>query len=178
MSRWEPIAEQVVRERQRALVAYAYLLTRDWAAAEDAVQDALVRTFSRRARFASSQEAEGYVRRAITSVFLDSRRSLRRRLRREAVAAVAEEVRSAAPAVEAQADLAAAMATLGPRERACIALRYLADLSVADTAATLGLSEGAVKRYTHDGAAALARLLGTSVDSDDLVDVTGQGARS
>ena len=45
---WEDDLDRLVTERGSALVAYAYLLTGDMSAAEDLVQDALVRTYSRR----------------------------------------------------------------------------------------------------------------------------------
>ena len=48
-----------------------------------------------------------------------------------------------------------ALATVPPRQRAIIVLRYLQDLSEADTAATLGISVGAVKSGAARG---LARL--------------------
>lgn len=177
MSRWQPLAEQLVRERQGALVAYAYLLTRDRAAAEDLVQDALVRTFSRRVRFDTLHGAEGYVRRAIASAFLDRQRSWTRRVRRERAAAAPEGVATHADAVEADADLAEAMAALPPRERACVALRYLADMSVAETAATLGLSAGAVKRYTYDAIRALSARLDVEFNNNELDDITVTEAR-
>src|SRR4051794_20829775 len=71
---WEPLLEQVVRERYPALLTRAMLLVRDRHAAEDLVQDAVVSTFSGRARFTSVDHAEGYVRRAIVSRFVDGTR--------------------------------------------------------------------------------------------------------
>jgi RNA polymerase sigma factor (sigma-70 family) len=44
----------------------------------------------------------------------------------------------------------AALASLSPRERATVVLRYYADLSEADTAAELGIAAGTVKRYAAD----------------------------
>lgn len=74
MSQWEPLLEKVVAYRYPRLVAYAMLLTSARADAEDLVQDALVATFSGRARFATEIEAEAYVRRAIASRFVDAGR--------------------------------------------------------------------------------------------------------
>lgn len=45
------------------------------------------------------------------------------------------------------------------RQREVLALRYYLDLSVADTAATLRISEGAVRSTASRGLAALARVL-------------------
>ena len=184
MSTWQPVAEALMRERYRSLVAYAYLLERDQAAAEDLVQDALVRTFTRSARFGSVPQAEAYVRRAIASCFIDDARSRKRRSARERWVLPAEEIASHEGAVEADADLSAAMAALAPRVRACVALRYLADQSLAQTADALHLSQGTVKRYVYEGVRALALALGTPADIDkpsdidDAVDVVAQGSRS
>lgn len=52
-------------------------------------------------------------------------------------------------------DLAAALERLGPRQRAVVALRYLEDLDVAETARILGCSPETVRSQAHR---ALARL--------------------
>lgn len=65
------------------------------------------------------------------------------------------------------ADVVRALATLSPRERACVVLRQMEDLSVAETAAALGLSEGAVKRYTSDALKRLAAHLGAGPATSD-----------
>lgn len=57
-----------------------------------------------------------------------------------------------------------ALRELPARERACVVLRHLDDLSVRDTADVLRISEGAVKLYTADGVAALAARLGVPVE--------------
>lgn len=171
--RWEPMLEQVVRERYHRLVARAMLLTGSRPEAEDLVQDALVASFSGRARFDSLPAAEQYVRRAIVSRFLDGRR--RRGRERDAVARLAAE-RPAAPTEDLPGRLESALATLSPRQRACVVLRYLDDVPVRETAALLDLSEGAVKRYTADGVAALNTLLGTHVtQTDETVRVVPAG---
>lgn len=168
---WEPMLEQVARERYPRLVARAMLLVPSRADAEDLVQEALVATFTARARFGSVGQAEQYVRRAIVSRFVDRvRRGDRER------SAVERSVARPQPSTADLADqglstnLEVAILALSPRTRACVVLRHLEDLSVRETASLLGLSEGAVKRYVSDGVAALNAALGTtSTDSDPVV---------
>lgn len=176
MSRpWEPMLEQLVRERYARLVARAMLLTPSRADAEDLVQDALIASFSGRARFASVAQAEQYVRRAVVTRFLDG---TRRSARDRAVVARLAQDRAHEPA-DLPGRVEQALATLSPRQRACVVLRHLDDATVRETATLLGLSEGAVKRYTADGVAALNALLGTTARTEDertRVLPTGGGA--
>lgn len=173
MATWEPMVERLVRERHRPLIAYAYLLTRDVSDAEDLVQDALVSTFGGRATFESIGHAEAYVRRAIASRFVDSRRK-RERARVDRV-----EIRTVDPGYEAEiigrVDVASALAELPPRVRACVVLRLLADQSTAETAGALDLSQGAVKRYVSDGVRALNTMLGTVVTEEETAPVRPTG---
>lgn len=173
MSRWQPMLERVARERYPRLVAHAMLLVRSRTEAEDLVQEALISAFSARARFATLAEAEQYVRRAIVSRFMDQAR----KKGRERAAFVRHASRPTTFAPDAAHDLPseveAALAKLPPRERACVVLRHVEDLSVRETADLLRLSEGAVKRYTSDGVAALGAALGTTtVDDSPVVQVT------
>ena len=164
MSRWEPLLERVVAERYPRLVAYGMLLTASRADAEDLVQDALVATFSGRARFATEAEAEAYVRRAVASRFVDAgrRRSTERKaLARQVVQVVPDAVDP--PGVGLAPEVEAALALLAPRERACVVLRHMEDLSTRETAQLLRLSEGAVKRYLSDGVAALTAALDAEI---------------
>jgi DNA-directed RNA polymerase specialized sigma24 family protein len=52
-----------------------------------------------------------------------------------------------------------ALTQLPPRQRACVVLRYYADLSIEDTAAALGIGIGAVKSQSSRGLATLRQLL-------------------
>ena len=159
--RWDGLLDALVRERYGRLAAHATLVCGSSAHANDLVQESLIATFSSRARFESLDQAEAYVRRAIASRAIDESR---RRARESRTMARFVALPAAVPCLDnlVGADVLAALAQLGPRQRACVVLRQLEDLSVAATAATLGLSEGAVKRYTADGLARLASLLATS----------------
>lgn len=163
MSRaWAPELDRLVAERYGGLVAYATVLVGDRSTAQDLVHDALVSTFTARARFGSVPQAEAYVRRAMVSRLVDRARSRGREraavLRFARVTPGTSELRSDL----LDADVAAALATLSPQQRACVVLRHLEDMSVRDTARFLGIAEGTVKRYVSDGVAALNALLGTS----------------
>ena len=162
---WEPLLEQLVRERYARLLARACLLVGTGGDAEDLVQEALLATFGGRARLRSIEAAEQYVRRAIVSRFVD-------RLRRDGreTTAHGEASRMIAPTAsqDVSTELESALALLAPRERACVVLRHVEQMSVRETAAQLGLSEGAVKRYTFDGIRTLNAALGTRTATDDV----------
>lgn len=162
---WEDLLEQVVRERYPRLLAHATLVAASRSDAQDLVQESLIAAFSGKARFGSVEQAEAYVRKAIVSRAVDASRQRTRehRLMERAAGHVPPSV-----VVEDRlpgADVIKALAALSPRERACVVLRMMEDLSVVDTASALGLSEGAVKRYTSDGIGRLNLALGTTTSA-------------
>lgn len=153
--------EELSAQRRGRLLAFATMIG-GAANAEDLVQDAVIATFSKRRDFATVAQAEQYVRRAIATRYVDSVRrdqAGRRAERRAAHHTVAPDATSGIDASDA---VDAALSTLPPRVRACIVLRFVEDLSVRETAAQLGLSEGAVKRYVSDGLGALNQRFGTT----------------
>jgi RNA polymerase sigma factor (sigma-70 family) len=170
--KWDQALAALAAERYPRLLGRAMLLCGDRATAEDLVQEALVSALKTRRTFESLNQAEQYVRRAIASRYVDSVRSDAAARRRERDAFVPQAVPDPAGEVGAALDLASGLQTLPPRERACVALRYLDGLSTRETAETLSLSEGAVKRYLADGIAALNGLLGTADSASDPVTVT------
>lgn len=162
MTQWRGLLDEVVRDRRSALIGYACLFTVDRREAEDLVHDAIVRTFARPRSVTDVHAAEGYVRQAIRTAFLDQVRS--RRHWRENAHLFEDEpaTRSAEDTATAAVDVRSALALLSPRERACVALRHFDDLPVADIAAALGIGEGAVKRYLSDGSRKLRAALGVA----------------
>ena len=172
MARWEPILDEVMRERGSGLLAYARLLTGNDAEAEDVLQDALVRSFSKGRSFTHVNAAEAYVRRAVPSVFIDRLRG--RRTRDGADERLARSVDGAIGMGDRDAvlDVRAALATLPARERACAVLRFYDDLTVPQIATQLGLADGTVKRYLADASARLAEVLGGGFNDDRIPVVT------
>jgi RNA polymerase sigma factor (sigma-70 family) len=166
--KWDEALSALAAERYPRLLGRAVLLCGDRALAEDLVQEALVSALRTRRTFDSLNQAEQYVRRAIASRYVDTVRSESAARRRERETFDPAQVPDPAGAVGAAVDLASALRSLPPRERTCVALRYLDGLSTRETAEALGLSEGSVKRYVSDGIAALNALLGTSDVATDF----------
>lgn len=165
MGGWEQGLDELVRTRGPALVGYAYLLCGDRREAEDLVQDALVKTFSRARGGMQATSIEAYVRRTLLNTYVDG---FRRRRRWAAVRhLVAPDDATAAPETGVTERLAVAQAlrSLSPRERACVVLRFYDDLTVGAIADELRLSEGSVKRYLSDGVRRLEGLLGPMPDA-------------
>lgn len=57
-----------------------------------------------------------------------------------------------------------AVRRLGPEQQECIALRFLQELTVAETALVMGKNDGAVKALQHRAVRSLARLLDAGTD--------------
>jgi len=133
----------------------AYLLCGDWEQASDHVQEGLIRVYVAWPRLTRAGREHGYARRAVVSAFLDHSR------RRSSTEVPSEPDRNVpsgqdvAESVALRASLMSALADLPLRQRACVVLRYFDDLSVADTAAVLGCSEGTVKSQTSRALASL-----------------------
>ncbi|MGY4644261.1 RNA polymerase sigma factor [Cellulomonas sp. URHB0016] len=165
MAHWRAVLEEVVRDRRSALVAYACLFVVDRRDAEDLVHEAVVRTFARPRSVPDPRAAEGYVRQAVRTAFLDQTR--RRRTSQDAAHLLHDTsaVRAAEEAAAASVDVRRALALLSPRERACVVLRFFDDLTVPEIATSLRLSDGAVKRYLSDGTRKLRATL--QVDGPD-----------
>lgn len=144
---------EFVRGRGPALQRTAFLLTGDWALAEDLLQTALARSYLRWDRI-GLHDPDAYVRRVLVNTYSSW---WRRRWRGE----VPYEVLPDAPVpdrwadVDARRALADALARLPRRMRAVVVLRFHEDLTEAATAEALGVSVGTVKSQC---AKALAKL--------------------
>jgi RNA polymerase sigma-70 factor (sigma-E family) len=145
--------ERFVAEHGDRLLHTAYGLCGDWQHAEDLVQQALTTVASKWSLIETNPL--GYAYRCLTRSSIDRWRVLGRR--REVLLDPRDLVAVGPPTSDRFDDgvILSALRTLPPRQRAIVVLRYLQDLSEADTAAALHISVGAVKSGASRG---LARL--------------------
>ena len=154
MADTDGFAEFVVA-RERALQRTAWLLTGDWALAEDLVQTALARSWPRWERIRRRDNPEIYVRRVLVNTWLTwSRRKWRGE---QASESIPEGPALADHAAEIAVRLAVreALSSLTDRQRAVLVMRVFDDMSEADVALALNVAAGTVKSTASQ---ALARL--------------------
>ena len=150
--------EEYVAQRRPALLRSAWAITGDRHAAEDLVQEALVKVGERWHLIREPRAVDAYVRRALVN---GHRTAIRRpQSRHEHVTGhlpdgvVPAETSSQGPG----ADLWPLVAALPPRQRCAVALRYYEGLTEVETAEVLRCSLGTVKSNTSRGLATLRRL--------------------
>ncbi|NHC45971.1 SigE family RNA polymerase sigma factor [Motilibacter aurantiacus] len=150
--------DEYATARGPALLRFAYALTGHREQAEDLLQTALADAYVHWRKVLRADDPDAYVRRMMLNRFLGWRR---RRWSGELASEHVDPGASPDPAgdvVERDA-VRRALATLPPRQRAVVVLRYLEDLDDAAIAATLGVSPGSVRVTAHRALAALRRRL-------------------
>ncbi|MFE9191556.1 SigE family RNA polymerase sigma factor [Micromonospora sp. NPDC007208] len=166
---------EFVAARSAALLRTAYLLTGDWATAEDLLQTALTKTYLAWKRLGGIEAVEPYARRVMVNT---STSWWRRRWHGERPTEVLPE-RAGVDEIEQQLDrdlLWRHLRELPNRQRAVLVLRYYEDMSEAQTAAMLDISPGTVKSQASRALATLRRRLGA--DAPDLAAAAGIAGRS
>jgi RNA polymerase sigma-70 factor (sigma-E family) len=154
--------DQLYRTHRLGMVRLAMLLVDDKDTAEDVTQDAFAAVYRRWPSLADEQAAVAYLR---TCVVNGSRSVLRRRwtARRhpqpDAMSLSAEPADGRALLAEEHRDVLTAIRRLPTRQREVILLRYWSELSETETAATLGISIGAVKSNASRARDAIAAML-------------------
>jgi RNA polymerase sigma-70 factor (sigma-E family) len=146
--------------RAVAMRRTAYLVVRDWHTAEDMVQATFVKLYLHWPSI-RQETVDAYARRALVNQCL----SHLRRHRRETLTDRVPE--AAVPSSESRLDLATALALLPPSQRAVVALRFLDDLSVAETAAAMGVAAGTVKSHTSRALDTLRRHLPDLIPAEE-----------
>jgi RNA polymerase sigma factor (sigma-70 family) len=161
----ETAVEVLFRANYASLLRIAYALLGSREGAEDAVQEAFVSLYRHYDKLRDPSAAESYVRAAVLNRCRSGIRTLVRERGRTSDLAVplhavgSDEV---AGSREDAALVAKALRQLPRRQREVVACRYLLELSVAETAETLDISDGAVKRHAHRGLRALHTVLEVS----------------
>jgi RNA polymerase sigma-70 factor (sigma-E family) len=120
----------------------AFLLCGDWHASEDLVQTTLAKVFVSWRKIRRQDAVQAYAARTLVNSYLADRRLKRSE---EILTGKLPEREIQSPAPETRIVVLNALATLPPRSRAVVVLRYWADLSVDQVAAILGCSPGNVK---------------------------------
>jgi RNA polymerase sigma-70 factor, ECF subfamily len=149
---------EFVAARSSALLRTAYLLTGDWATAEDLLQTALTKTYLAWKRLGQIEAVEPYTRRVLVNTATSW---WRRRWHGERPTEVLPERPGPdrhEEAVERDA-LWRHVRELPARQRAVLVLRFYEDLSEAQTADLLDISPGTVKSQTARALGNLRRRL-------------------
>jgi len=168
----ERIDRAAERSRELSLVFYdeyprlwalAFAMLGDVHLAEETVMEAFSKAFSAWGRIRRADRPSAYLRKIVLN---QARGKLRRRGLEQRVNALfhgrAEREASAEWASkhsDARLDVWNALATLPPRQRACVVLRYFDDLTDSQVAEILDCSVGTVKSHLFRARKALAGLL-------------------
>ena len=131
---------------------------------DDIVQEALARAWAKRSQYDASRGTPSAWLLAITA---DQARKAVRRMRPAGTSLFAIDVSAgdldpgpvSRPDLEARMDVDHAIMSLSARQRLAVDCYYFADLSIADTAAVMGCSEGTVKSTLSDARSRLRTLL-------------------
>ncbi len=153
--------ERFVLSASAPLLRAAYLLVGDRSLAEDLLQMTLTRVARRWS--AARRSPDAYARRVLVNLARDHWRRLGRRVEEEPLI---EELPVAGheDAVASRDAVIGALRSLPLRQREVLVLRFYLELSVAQTAAAIGASEGTVKSYTSRATARMRVLLAETME--------------
>jgi RNA polymerase sigma-70 factor (sigma-E family) len=149
-----------VAGRLPALRRTAYLFCHDWHRADDLVAVTLGKLYRSWSRARRVERLDAYVHRIMLNAWQDEgRRESRHGRDRELPA---DGPAPSGPDVVERLDQLELLRRLPERQRAAVVLRFYCDLSVQETAAALGVTDGTVKSLTSRGLAGLRLILGGS----------------
>jgi len=128
--------------------------------ARDATQEAFARALRRWRTVRDMDRTDGWVYVVAMNQLRDHWRRLERRRPTEQIAV------DSSGAVVTRLSVRDAIATLPPRQRQAVVLRYLADLPLADVANAMGCALGTVKATLHEALRAMRVELEEDEDAD------------
>ena len=165
------------RDRDRELTAlfnqhydslrrFAYVMLRDSAAAEEIVMEAFAKALSRWRLFSKAEHPSAYLRQIVVNL-------CRSKMRRKAIEYRVNALTGGNPAERksdwdddahsVSMDVWEAVTKLPDRQRVCVVLRYLEDMTEPEIAEVLQIPVGTVKSQLSRGRAKLATWLGADL---------------
>jgi len=159
------------------MVAGLTLMTGSQAMAEDAVQEALARAWERMDRGQRFDSLKAWVTVVATNLIRSGLRRLYAERRARARLTAPDRPTGALERSEDRMDVIVAVRALPRRQREATVLHYYLDLSVADVARALRVSEGAVKNALHHARRAVSAALSDATDlppNQEEEDVAGR----
>jgi RNA polymerase sigma-70 factor (ECF subfamily) len=148
--------DELFRLHYGRLVRTLTVVAGDRERAADAVQEAFVKAHLKWRRVQQYDDPVGWIRRVAINRLRDGHRSESRRARTLDRLGVASHTTGSGPDLAdglggGGAEVLGLLGTLPRQQRLCLALFYVDELSIAEIAAALDISEGAVKFHLHQG---------------------------
>jgi RNA polymerase sigma-70 factor (sigma-E family) len=153
--------------RWATLYRLSVMLAPDAHAAEDILQEALVKTYRSWRSVTRAEHPDAYVRRIVVNTAIAQSAKASRRKERSDPDPPDELVASGDDLAVEHLRVWSAVSELAPRQRAVIVLRFYADLSETEIADALGCAPGTIKSQSHAAIANLRRSLKPSLDEVD-----------
>ncbi len=132
--------------------------------AQDAAQEAFARALRQWRKVGAMGRPDGWV---YVVAMNHMRDHWRRTERRRGRAPAPEHVADSASAIATRVSVREAIATLPPRQREAVVLRYLADLPLSGVADAMGCAVGTVKATLHQAMASMRIELDETEEDDD-----------
>jgi len=156
--------DETFREHYWPMVRSLSVACGDREAAADAVQDAFTRAYARWRRISRYEHPAGWIRHVALNRLRDHFRHEAHGVRARERMAGQSPTSVAAPELPDDA-LMTAVRSLPPQQQIAVSLFYVEQLSVSEIAASMKLSEGAVKYHLHAGRAALRTWVESAIEA-------------
>lgn len=163
-SRQDDEYEWLFRASYPSVLRTVFLITRDRYRAEEVCQEAYLRLLQRWGRVSDFEHPEAWVRKvAVRIAIRESSRDQRRRTLELASRRGEDDARDER---WHDVDLARALGSLAPMQRAAVVLYYFEDRPVLEVARILQVSTSTIKQHLHRARHRLAEALGEEVTED------------
>ncbi len=148
----------IVRRYQNEALRFAYLITGERGAAEDAAQDAFLNAYLNIRRYDPQRPFRPWLYKILSNAALKKRRKPQPQPLDDNIPSPADPHEQAA-LDEQSATLQLALAQLPPAQRTVLALKYYSGFSENEIATITGANVGTIKSRLHYGKLALERII-------------------